>query len=224
MKLQDLHEYRRAPLGSQFSRETLSNFLEDEPNIELLRTHISLPGEKDLVIAKYAFDSDHLAFILFNRSDKRDIAGYIFVKKVAPYWQVLETSLFGAYRGRGLGTDLYARVVQHRYPLMSGFSLSHEAEKMWKERLPKVVQVGVLDRQTGKTQEFSDAPSMDVGSDDEQRYFYVAEHVGLHGAVLENYSINDGLGNLKYENWLLHRSVLPFHGYRATRVGEEGDL
>ena len=224
MKLQDLSEYRKAPLGNEFSRETLSNFLVDEEHIELLRTHISVPSEKDLVIAKYTFDPSHLLFILYNRVDQHDIAGYLFVKKADKYWQVLETSLFANYKGRGLGTDLYGRVAQHGYPLLSGFSLSTDAEKMWKTRLPQVLKVQVIDSHTGDILKFSDKPTQDIGPDGQQRYFYVANHVGFHGAVLENYSANDGLSNLKYENWLLHRDVLPFHGYRASRVGKEGEL
>lgn len=224
MKLQDLREYRKTPLGAQFSKETLSNFLVDEDAIELLRTHISIPNEKDLVVAKYTFDSDHAVFILFNRTDTKDIAGYLFIKKFDQYWQVMETSLFAPYRNKGLGTDLYVRAIRHGYSLMNGFSLSADAEKMWKERLPKAVTVRVFDKETGRISKFSDLPTNDTGTDNQQRYFYVAEHHGLDGALLENYSVNDGLGNLKYENWLLNKNVLPFHGYRTSRFGNENDF
>ena len=222
MRLQDLREYRKAPLGSQFSKAAVSNLLADEQHVELLRTHIAVPNEKDLVIAKYEFDADNLMFALINRIDHDDIAGYLTVKRQGTYWQVQDTSIYDQYRSRGLGVDLYVRVVQHGYPLMCGHSLSAEAEKMW-NKLRDGLRVAVLDRSTGKVLPFSDAPARDGGADSEQRYFYVAEHVGCHGAVLENYHPSSGMNNLLYENWLLNRGT-PFGSFRAVRIGLEGEL
>ena len=221
MKLVNLKEYRKAPLGAEFSADSVKSFLADEENTELLRTHIAVDN-KDFVIAKYSFDNHNLLFALVNRVDANDVAGYLIIKKNGNYWQVQDTAIYKNYRNKGAGTDLYAKIIQHGYPLMNGYSLSTDAEKLWLERLPKIAKVSVLDLMTGKLEPVSIKPCTDNKSDLGQRWFFVAESSSeLPGPVLENYS--DGLSNLKYENWLQNRGRQT-QSYRCTRIAGVGDF
>lgn len=226
MKIAELLEYRIAPLGQMFSKAAVINLLADESNVELLRTHIPVPSmSKDLVVAKYSFDNSNLMFSAVERQDNTDVAGYLIVKKVKEFWQVQDAAVYKSYAGLGVGMDLYVKVIQDGYKLMSGFSLSHDAEKLWTKRLPKHTKVSVLDNTTGKTEPFSDKPSHSNELDNSaQQWFYVAETVQTTcGALLENYSISNGLGNLLYENWLLNRGY-PTQSYRASRYSKDGDF
>lgn len=221
MKLTDLKEYRKAPLGAEFAASQVTSFLADEDNVELLRTHIAVDG-KDFVIARYSFDAENLMFALVNRIDHKDIVGYLIVKRFDKFWQVQDSAIYRQYRGKGAGTDLYAKVIQHGYPLANGYSLSADAERLWLQRLPKIAKVSVLDKRTGNLESSSSKPSLDDVADIDQRWFFVAESsANRPGPMLENYS--DGLSNLRYENWLQNRGV-QIQSYRSSRIGLDGDL
>lgn len=218
-----LREYRKVPLGMTFDKMHLINFLADEDNLSLLRTHISA-NNRDFVIYEYSFGPKDLLFVLSDRLDKEDVAGYLFIKKIGEYWQVQDVSIYPAYRGLGLGVDIYVKVIDTHYTLLSGFSLSNEAEKLWREKLPKFVNVKVFDKTENKILPFSDLPKDDVKSDVEQRYFYVASSTKeLPEGLNENAGIDVDL-DVRYERWLRVDKTYKFHGFRSSKYGEMGDF
>jgi len=162
-------------------------------------------------------------YALVNQADDQDIAGYLILKKFHIGWQEQDVCIYADYRNKGLGIDLYVKVIQMGIQLISGCSLSNEAERMWKEKLPKYVNVNTFNVD-GSITAFSDKPTLDKMSDDEQQWFYIASSKNKVPTGLdENYSSNDGLNNLLYENWLRNIGIKT-RSYRSSKYGEEGDF
>ena len=222
MKLMHLKEYRKAPLGQELSKEIVANLIADEDNSSILRTHISVEG-KDLIIHDYSFDANNRMFAVTNRLDHNEVAAYMIVKKFGIGWQVQDVAVYSKFRNLGIGIDLYVKVVRLGLNLISGYSLSNQAEKVWIEKLPKFVNVQVYNKSENLIYKFSNKPTFDNGSDLSQDWFYVAssnqkEITGLD----ENYT-EDGLGNLLYENWILNRGI-PIQSYRSSKFGDLNDF
>ena len=222
MKLSMLKEFRKAPLGMLFSKEIVFNLISDEDNSEMMRTHLSVDG-KDFVIICYSFDNSNKLFALVNRLDHSEIAGYLIIKKFSIGWQVQDTAIYPKFRNKGLGIDLFVKVIQSGISLISGFSLSNEAEKLWMQKLPKFVNVQVLSKSDSAIHPFSNEPQLDRGSDLDQNWFFIATSKNARLTGLDENYTEDGLGNLLYENWLLNRGT-PVQSYRSSKFGDDGDF
>ena len=221
-----LKEYRIAPLGSEFSKAAVENLLADEDNVELFRSHLSRNG-KDFLIFEYSFDANNKLFALVNREDETDIAGYVRITlpdQSKSIWQVKDAAIYSAYRGLGLGSDLYVKIINSGRSLINDFSLSKEAENLWKNRLPKAVKVAVFNKREHKFYPLSDKPTEDkTSSNDEHEWFFIASpNSGVLEGLRENYSESDGMTNLLYENWLLKRGR-QIETYRAAGYFGDSD-
>lgn len=220
-----LNEYRRAPLGGGFSKIELSDFLADEEHLEQLRTHTCIPGVMDFVIYEYAVSSTDRIFIMTDRKDRADIAGYLWLRKKGRYWLALATEVFSKYQNRGLGTDLHVKAIQAGYDLINGYSLSGQEETVWKKKLPKHVNVEVINLKNGKVEKFSDKPTSDVAiEDDDQEWFYLAtsKHATLEG-LAENFHRDDIQLNIRYERWLRNDPGCFNWPFMSSKYGEDGD-
>ena len=214
-----LREYRKAPLGTEYSLLSLRNHLRDEENIEILPT--SIPGEnKDFIIYQYKFGPEDLLFILVNRIDLDDVVGYCFIHKVSKdLWQSKDSTIFSKYRNKGYGTILYAKLIDFGFTLINGFSLSDAMEVVWKDKLPKIVNVKVINLQTMDVEEFSDKPTKDTAFPDEKQiWFYIAStHLKSVYEAIENNRGNDE--NLGFERWLSGDELNFSYGFRSTNYG-----
>lgn len=218
-----LREYRVAPLGAKFDKSQLINFLSDRDNIELLRTHTS-SSAKDFVIFEYKIGSKDILFIMANRVDYNDIVAYMFVKRLDDFWQVQDVSVYDEYRNLGLGTDLYVKVIDSKFDLVSAFSLSVEAEKLWRNKLTKLVNVRVYDKIEKLIWPFSDLSKGDFGPDVEQRYFYTAKsNKELPEGLNENALVDLDL-DVRYERWISNDPTYILHGFRSSKYGDAGDF
>lgn len=211
-----LREYRKAPLGSEFSILNLRDFLRDEENLEILPT--SIPGEnKDFIIYQYSFGSEDLCFILVNRIDLDDVIGYCFVHRISgDIWQSKESSIFSKYRNKGYGTILYAKIINFGFTIINGFSLSNAMENVWKEKLPKIVNVKVINLKTKEVEEFNDKPTNDKAfPDGNQEWFYIAStHLkSIHEAIENNRGNSE---NLAFERWLRGDDLKWSFGFRSS--------
>lgn len=218
-----LKEYRKAPLGQKFSKVAILNLLADEENVELLRTHISFDN-KDFVFVEYSFDSKNKMFAIINRINCQDVAGYMVLKVIGIGWQIQDVAIYPEYRNRGLGIDLYVKVIQMGINLISGYSLSKNAEKVWLEKLPRYVNVGTYNKRSNLTSDLSDKPVLDNRSDVDQEWFFIAssKNETLTG-LDENYLPDDGLFNLLYENWLRNVGIQT-QTFRSSKFGEEKEF
>ena len=218
-----LREYRVAPLGAKFDKEQLINFLADKDNLELLRTHTSTDS-KDFVIFEYTIGSKDKLFIMVNRVNYSDCAAYMFIKKFDNFWQVQDVSVYDEYRNLGLGTDLYVKVIDSKYDLLSGFSLSNEAEKLWRNKLTSLVNVEVYDRSKKVILALSDLWKNDVASDTEQRYFYIARSKKQLPEGLNENALVDLDLDVRYERWIVNDPTYILHGFRSSKYGNAGEF
>lgn len=215
-----LKEYRKAPLGQKFSKASVLNLLADTDHAHILRTHVAIDGI-DFVFIEYDFDSANKMFAVVNRLRNEEVAAYMIIKKFGIGWQVQDVAVYDIFRNKGLGIDLYVKILETGIKLISGCSLSNEAEKIWTTKLPKHVQVRVYNKASNEISEFSDLPKLENGSDDSQVYFYIAS--SDKNELSENYSADDGFNNLLYENWI--RNVgYQMRSYRSSKYGEEGEF
>ena len=222
MKLSQINEYRKAPLGQKFSKAIVVNLIADEDSAEMLRTHVAIDGA-DFVIIDYSFDSSNKLFAVVNRVDYEDVAAYMIVKKTGIGWQVQDVAVYSNFRNKGVGIDLYVKLINYGFQLISGYSLSTEAEKLWLTKLVKFVNVGTYNRIKNEVYPFSNEPELDKRSDSEQEWFYIANSRNAVIAGLDENFTEDGLGNLLYENWLLNRGT-PIQSYRSSKFGDQGDF
>ena len=215
-----LKEYRKAPLGQKFSKAAVLNLLADTDNAHILRTHVAI-DKRDFVFVEYNFDSSNKMFAVVNRVSNDEVAAYMIIKKFGIGWQVQDVAVYTEYRNKGLGIDLYVKVLESGIKLISGCSLSDEAEKIWTLKLPKHVLVNTYNKVTNEITEFSELPKLENGSDDSQVHFYIA--TSDKNELTENYSKDDGFNNLLYENWVRHIGF-PTRSYRSSKYGEEGEF
>lgn len=168
-----LQEFRsNVPKLDYFEKDILIDWLKDA---KLLRFVLGIKNEKAIVIYEYNnFGKNDKFIILADRVDKTDIVGYAWLnnKDNFNFWQVKDIWLYEPYRGKGLGTNLYIKLAKEGYNLMNGYSLSAEAEKVWR-KLPEYVNVYTLDKETGELSDMDERPKEDKAWDNEQRYFWV---------------------------------------------------
>lgn len=213
-------------MPTSFGKADLQNFMHDEDNLECLRTHTGIPEEKAVCIFEYSMDSNHKAFIMVDRKDHNDIVGYMFIKKVKTFWQVLSVEVYKKYQGHGLGLDMYVKVIQSGYDLINGTSLSAQAENIWVDKLPKFVDIRVVNIKTSEIENLSDKPKKDNASDGDQQWFYLArsKSATLEG-LAENFNPADLGWNIAYERWLLDDPTFHFPMvFRSSKYGEPGDF
>jgi hypothetical protein len=140
------------------------------------------------------------------------------------YWQVLDVTIFDQYQNKGLGTDLYTIVVNSQYNLINGYSLSDQAEKVW-YKLKTLVNVRVLNIDTGKIEKFSDKPKKDISKDNsKQQWFYLAtSKLNSPVDITENRDSNIS-NDIAYDRWLRGDPSYKMCGFRSTKFGDDGEF
>jgi hypothetical protein len=172
-----LNEFRsNIPQGSELSEDNLKELLLSATLLKFvifIRTDNST--EKDITLYENSVGANDKFIILTDRRDKDDIVGYAYLNNSLNenFWQVKDITIFSKYRYKGVGTNLYIKLVREGYNLMNGFSLSSEIEKVWR-KLPEHVNIFTWDKVEDKLSDFDERPKQDNKWDTEQRYFWVA--------------------------------------------------
>jgi GNAT superfamily N-acetyltransferase len=175
-----LQEFRsNASQGQMVDRDQLAEWVKTATLLKfviLIRENNNT--EKDIAVFEYSEFGLHDKFIILTaRKNRSDIVGYAWLNSSISngvYWQVKDVALFPQYRGKGVGTNLYIKLAKEGYNLMNGYSLSKEAEKVWR-KLPKFVNVYTWDKETNELSSMDEKPKQDSKWDDDQRYFWVAQ-------------------------------------------------
>jgi len=216
-------EFRsNVPQGQPIDKEMISSWIKDANQLSLA---IPIPGEKDIVIFEYNdFGMNDKFFLLADRLKReKDIVGYMWISKTKSkiYWQVMDVIIYDPYKRKGIGTDLYVKIINEGYNLINGFSLSSEVERVWR-KLPQYVVVQTWNKETNEIEEMNEKPKEDIAiNDDDQIYFWLASSKGIH----ERESMSNK-GYPEYLNeWLLGNPKNPFY-FRYNKFGSalEGDL
>lgn len=176
---QYLSEFRsNIPQSTPLEKETLIDWVKDSKQLRLVLTILSdgSNAEKSIIIFEYdGFGNKDKFIILTDRKDRTDIVGYMWLNSDlsnGKYWQVKDVTIFKPYQGKGVGTNLYLKLAREGYQLMNGYSLSREAEKVWR-KLPQTVHVFTWDKETDTLSVMDERPKEDSAWDDKQRYFWV---------------------------------------------------
>lgn len=223
-----LREYREAELGNSFDVVQLRNFIADEDNWELLRNHLVIPGEKDAVIFEYTFPpGNDKVFILANRKDYDDIIGYMFIKKMnvknqSNLWMLTDISIFKKYQNKGLGTQLHKVVIENKFDLINGYSLSKQARAVWENKLKTLVNMQIINIKTGQVEEYSDKDNSISDADQEWFCLATSTHQKPTG-IMEHAGISTSL-NISYERWLKNDPTYKMNSYTSSYYGEEGEF
>lgn len=221
MKLEDLFEFRKnVPQGAAITQDQLAAWVKDSI---LLKLQFVIPNEKSITCFEYdEFGPNDKFLILTDRVNKDDIVGYMYISRVhgTEYWQVKDGNIFNPYQKRGLGLDFYVKLIKNGYKLINGFSLSTEAEKLWR-KLSQHVSVYTWDKETNTISEFDERPTSDnTLVDDNQRYFWLAETRHEHLEECENSAKSTFHWYIK---WLEGSTSTP-GGFHTTKYSKEGDF
>ena len=207
-----LGEYRKAPLGSEFSKFQLQHFMVDEDNLKQLRV-ISKVDNQVVFTFEYSFDLNNKVFILTAKEDLSNVFGYLFVTKKGKYWQSMGTAIFDPYKRRGLGLDLYQNVINSSYQLINGDDLSDSSEALWL-KLKDKMQISVINIQTDEIEDWSDKPSKDISN---EKWYWITE-------LKEEVRIpSDIYEDIRYKTFLRNRPFKYQTGIFCERYLEEGE-
>lgn len=174
-----LQEFRsNIPQGQMIDKDTLIDWVKNSKLLNfVILIHKDNVTEKDITLYDYSeFGPNDKFIILTDRKNKEEIIGYAWLNNLESkekYWQVKDVAIFKQYQGKGIGTNLYIKLVKEGYKLMNGYSLSSDIEKVWR-KLPKFVNVLTWDKQTDMLEPMNEKPKQDTNWDDKQRYFWVA--------------------------------------------------
>ena len=217
-----IREFRgNIPQGQPLSKEEVSGWLIDA---KILNFHFVLEGEKQIVVFEYdGWGSTYKGFVLTDRENRDDLIGYAWIQKISPnIWQVGDVHIYDPYKRRGLGFDLYVKLINEGYKLINGFSLSTEVEGLWR-KLHTKVNVNTFDLQTKEISEFDERAKEDDSQDNHnQRYFWIGSSKSSN--LKESLWINDEINIKRYYQWLRNEKCIPPGNFGAARYGEEGDL
>lgn len=228
MILRDLIlEYRKAPRFDELSIVDLGNLIAEFPDKALLPFVIHSESNKPLKVVKVDLSSLQVVFILITRDanitdiELNSIYGYMITEKVKNYLKVLDVSLYKKEaQNKGIGTDLYIKLVQHGYSLMNGDLLSPQAEKLWKEKLGKFVEVRAFNVNTGETSTDLTLPEKDTGIS--QEWHLTASKSGIsEQQLIESWDL---LKQLNYVRWLKGSNKTLPQSYCSERYGQDGDF
>lgn len=216
-----LKEFRsNMPQGNPYNKEDLISWISES---KLLHLQLVIPGKKDITVYEYSsLGPEDTFIILTDRVDKEDIVGYMYLHKMNDkIWQVRDVIIFDPYKKKGLGFDLYVKLIKEGYNLINGYSLSTEVESLWR-KLHTQVNVQTYDLKNDKISEFDERPAHDNNSDDTlQTFFWLA--------TSKDATIKESLENKhpshydRYMLWLEGKTSIPY-GFRTAKYGEEGDL
>lgn len=229
MNLKDfiIFEYRKAPRIDELSIIDLGNLISEFPNKTLLSFVIHNETNKSLKIIKINLSSNQIIFVLITRNaniddiDISDIYGYMLTEKVKDYLKVLDVNLYKKEsQNKGIGTDLYVKLIRHGYSLMNGDSLSPQAKKLWKEKLPKFVKIQSINIISDEISDDLSLPEKDDGLN--QEWYYIGTYSGIsEQQILESWDL---MKQLNYSRWLKgSNKVLP-QSYCAEKYGNDGDF
>ena len=208
-----LGEYRKAPLGSEFSQFELQHFMADEDNLKQLRV-ISKVDNQVVFTYEYSFDNNNKVFILTAKEDLFKIFGYLFITKKGKYWQSSGTAIFDPYKRRGLGIDMYLNVINSGYQLINGNELSTSSEAVWL-KLKDLTKVNVINLKTDEIEEWSNKPSKDISS---ETWFWITE-------LKEEVRIpSDIYEDIRYKTFLRNKPFKYQFGIFCERYLEEGEF
>lgn len=172
-----LKEYRHVPQSAELPLNQLT--ASSSNNAEILPTSITT-SMADFIIIEQKRSRNNTVFVIKDR-DKPIYVGYCFIKRISEeFWQVQDTTIYNPYKNKGYGTDLYVNIRRHSYQLLSGFSLSKQAENIWVNKLPKFVNVSVYDKVENKILPFSDLPQKDMDEDNNQQRYFLLHHQKSH--------------------------------------------
>jgi hypothetical protein len=217
VKLKELYEYRIAPQQAPLSKDEVLEWLKEA---KLTRLHLVIPGEKSVVIFENNFSPVMKAFILVDRKDNTDIVGYMWLKQFDNFWQVNDVHIYKPYQNKGLGLDLYVKLIKNGYKLVNGGSLSIAAEKLWK-KLTNFVEMNTYDKKNKKVLDYDNSPAKELQFPDEnQQYVWLASSIQLVKEELENF---DSLNDKYFIDWLSGKNSVP-GTFRTAKYGIDGDL
>lgn len=217
-----LQEFRsNVPLGNSLPK---SFFEEKFDESEILKLQIVIPNEKNISIYEYnGFGHADKFIILVDRVKKeKDIVGYAWLNnKVSDgkYWQVRDVFIYDPYKRKGVGYNLYVKLIKNGFNLINGYSLSTEIEKVWR-KLQKDVNVNTVNIKTNQISKFDERPKEDKGEDDTQIYFWLASSNQL---IKEEEDNNCPHTIHWYKLWLAGSTTTP-GGFRSNNYSDPLDF
>jgi hypothetical protein len=224
MRFKDyLLEFRNSEQGQMLDIGVLQDFVSNSNILSILINTPEGNNTKALIVLEHKLDTNNTFIILTHRDDKQDIVGYLWLYKIIDdIWQVRDAGIYENYQNKGLGTELYIKLIQNGYKLINGFSLSDQAKKLW-NKLKSIVTVGTYNIKTSQISEYSNLPETDPNAksydDNKQIYFWIAYSNEI---IKENISTDEKL-NQWYIEWLNNKRQIP-GSYRSMRYSNLGDF
>lgn len=225
MKFRDLKEYNKGAAGEPFNSQTLDKL---RARAEFI-THFF----RDQIQIKI-FQVTHLPDVYFLLERREQIIGYFWCRQIEDnILQVKFSYIFPKFHNQGLGTEAYVHLIHLvGKRLIHDTQLSHQAEQIWKNKLPQLGLVrGIWDRRLNVTygnnqvgnltadneiildpsQDHSD-PFIDYDGDT-QRFFWITEN--KHGSKLHTVLESHKLYHLMGADQLWNEDPVVYH--RANR-------
>jgi hypothetical protein len=145
----------------------------------------------------------------------------MITERIKDYLKVLDVNLYKKEsQNRGIGTDLYVKLIQHGYHLMSGDSLSPQAEKLWKEKLGKHVIVQSFNVKTNEFSHDLSLPENDNGLS--QEWHFIGTFSGIsEQQILESWDL---LKQINYTRWLRGSNKTLPQSYCSEKFGQDNDF
>ena len=218
MRVRELFERSDVTQGGFLPQEVIASYISDSTQLTL---QLSILTKTVMVFQYDEFGPTDRFIILADRVKRdKDIVGYLWLKKVKPdIWQAMDVHIFQPYQRQGLGLDLYVKLIRDGYKLINGYSLSTEAEKLWR-KLPKFVTVQTWNKKTGEVTEYSEKPKADNSlADAEHEYFWLA----TSNSTVKESAENSGPEHSHwFELWLAGSQRIP-GTFRTAKYGTAGE-